>query len=249
MSKKGFLFAATVMLTAFFSEFVLAQAGAQQTPKQQAKPKQQQAKNESGSALADELLNDFEDAEDWRAFSTTPLGDTKIKKTVQIGPIQDTYNPNNLTDEERKAFVSGQNHVLGVKTFFNEKGFDRVIVKPPHEYIVKGIGRQVDVWALGRQFRHTLFVVLRDYRGRIHKLRLGRLDYLGWRKLSVTVPGWLPQSQRFALLDKNLHFVSLYVQSDQKEIGGDFYFYVDNLSMKVDKTDTDYPGSMIKDTW
>jgi len=249
--KKGFLKSAVAALVFVLAGFIYAQQQQQQQqPQQKAQPKKEEPKKaESKSALFDMMINDFEESEDWRAFSTTPIGTTKIKKVVQMGPIEDKYNPNNLTQEEKNQFVAGKNHVLGIKTFVNDRGFDRVEVKPPHENIIKGIGRQIDVWALGRKFRHTLYVKLRDYRGRLHKLRVGRLDYLGWRKLSVTVPGWLPQSPRFALLDKNLHFVSLFVQSDVKEIGGDFYFYVDNLSMKVDKTDEDYPGSLIKDTW
>jgi len=199
--------------------------------------------------IEDILLNDFENAEDWRALSTSPLGDTKIKKVIQLGPIQDVYNPKELTQEEKDRFVEGKNHVLGVKTYYVDRGFDRVVVKPPHEYVISGIGRQLSVWVLGRQFKHTLYVVLRDYRGTIHKLRLGRLDFFGWRKMTVTIPGWLPQSTRYAMLDKNLHFVSLFAASDSKEVGGTFYFYVDDLRIKVDKTDTEYPGSQIKDIW
>jgi len=205
--------------------------------------------NNKEAVLEDILLNDFENAEDWRALSTSPLGDTKIKKVLQVGPIEDVTNPNEITPDEKNRFVDGQNHVLGVKTFFVDRGFDRVEVKPPHEYIVQGIARQMSIWALGRQFRHTLFVKLRDYRGEIHTLRVGRLDFFGWRKMSITIPGWLPQSTRYALLDKNLHFVSIYTVCDKKEVPGEFYFYVDDLRMKVDKTDTEYPGSLIKDIW
>lgn len=195
------------------------------------------------------LLNDFEAAEDWRAYATSPLGTTKIKKIIQRGYIEDVFNPKELSDEERNKFQPGSNHVLGVKTYFKEKGYDRVEVKPPQEYSIRGIGRQFSVWALGRSFRHTLFVKVRDYTGRIHHLRLGRLDYLGWRKLTVTVPGWIPQSTRYALLDRNLRFVSLFVTSDYHEVQGEFYFYLDELTMKVDKTEMDYPGSEITDTW
>lgn len=201
------------------------------------------------STLEDILLNDFENAEDWRAFATSPLGITKIKKVVQQGPIEDVFNPDELSAEEKERFKPGVNHILGTKTYIKDRGFDRVEIRPPHEYIIKGIGRQISVWALGRNYRHTLYVKMRDYKGNVHKLRLGRLNYLGWRKLTVTIPGWLPQSTRYSLLDKNLHFVSLFVESDPHETYGDFYFYVDDLRIKVDKTDMVYPGSLIKDTW
>lgn len=219
----------------------------------QNQPGNQNNPNDSGAQaqamLEDILLNDFENAEDWRAFPTSPLGDTKIKKTIQQGEIRDVFNPDELSPEEEQRFKAGANHILGVKTFFKDRGFDRVETKPPHEYIIKGIGRQLSVWALGRNFRHTLYVKMRDYRGTIHKLRLGRLDYMGWRKLTVTLPGWLPQSTRYSLMDKNLHFVSLFIESDPHEVGGSFYFYVDDLRIKADKTEMTYPGSLIKDNW
>ncbi|MDW8305447.1 MAG: flagellar filament outer layer protein FlaA [Leptospiraceae bacterium] len=214
---------------------------------------QQQTPDDSGmqgqATLEDILLNDFENAEDWRAFSTCPLGETKTRKVIQQGAIEDVFNPQELTAEEKERFKPGVNHVLGVKGYFKDRGFDRIEVKPPHEYIIKGLGRQLSLWVLGRNFRHTLYVKLRDYKGNLHKLRLGRLNFLGWRKLTLTVPGWLPQSTKFALLDKNLHFVSLYVESDPHEVGGEYYFYVDDLRIKVDKSEMTYPGSLIKDNW
>lgn len=224
-----------------------AEGGAEAPPSTENQGDAEQGSDEN--RLTERLLNNFEDAEDWRAFSTSPLGDTKIKKTVQVGPIEDKYNPGSLTPEEAEEFVEGENHVLGVKTYFVDRGFDRVEVKPPHEYAIKGIGTQVSIWVLGRQYRHTLYVKLRDYRGNVHKIRMGRLDFFGWRKLSQPIPGWLPQSQRYAMFDKNLHFVSIFVVSDEKEVPGEFYFYVDNLKVLVDKSEMDYPGSKIKDTW
>ncbi|RME88358.1 MAG: endoflagellar filament sheath protein, partial [Candidatus Hydrogenedentota bacterium] len=182
--------------------------------------------------LKDILLDDFENSEDWRAFSTTPLGETKTRKTIQLGEIRDVFNPELISTEEKQMFKEGENHILGIKTFFKDRGFDRVEVKPPHELKIKGVVRQFSMWVLGRKYRHTLFIKLRDFTGKIHKLRVGRLDFLGWRKMTVTVPGWIPQSPRYSLLDKNLQFVSFFVVSDVHEVGGPFYFYVDNLSLK-----------------
>lgn len=203
-------------------------------------------------------LENFEEAEDWYARSTTPLGVTKTLKLVQRGPIVAADNKNEKPpegpDEEQcdvnlAECAKTPNHILGVRTFFYDRGFDRTEVKPPHEYVIKGKARQFSVWVLGRKFRHTMFIKLRDYRGNLHRLRLGRLDFFGWRKMTVTIPGWLPQSTRYSMIDKNLHFVSLFVVSDVHEIPGQFYFYVDNLKVLVDQSETDYPGSQIKDNW
>jgi len=78
---------------------------------------------------------------------------------------------------------------------------------------------------------------------------LGRLDYFGWRKLSAPIPGFVPQSSRFSILDKNIKFVSLFVTSDPAEASGDFYFYIDDLEVRTDKQEAVYPGFEIKDNW
>lgn len=217
----------------------------------QAQPAAPQPGTENYMTL--ETLENFEEAEDWRARSTSPLGETKTLKIVQRGDIRATDDEGARPPEGEALNVTqdpeNPNHILGVKTHFEDRGFDRVEIAPPHEYVIKGKARQFSIWVLGRKFRHSLWIKVRDYRGKVHKLRMGRLDFFGWRRFTVTVPGWLPQSTRYSLLDKNLHFVSLFVVSDHHEVGGTFYFYVDNLKVLIDRSEQNYPGSEIKDNW
>lgn len=204
-------------------------------------------------------LEDFEMAEDWKAKSTSPLGETKTLKMIQRGLIKDVFDESSTPDaydmktgtysDAKQEERVGKNHILGVKTYFANKGFDRVEVAPPQEYIIKGKARQVSVWVLGRKYRHTLFAKFRDYKGNTHNIRMGRLDFFGWRKLTAPIPGFVPQSSRFSILDKNIRFVSLFVTSDVTEPAGDFYFYVDDLEIKTDKQESVYPGFEVKDNW
>jgi len=220
-------------------------------PTQPTQPPRQDVSSESPLTQID--LEDFEEAEDWHAKATSPLGDTKTLKLVQRGEIRATDDENMRPPEGEALSVevdpNNPNHILGVKTYFIDRGFDRVEVKPPHPYVLKGKVRQFSIWVLGRNYRHTMYLKIRDYRGGIHKIRLGRLDFFGWRKFTVAVPGWIPQSTRFALIDKNLQFISIFVVSDVHEVGGEFYFYVDGLKALVDKSELVYPGSEIKDNW
>ena len=200
-----------------------------------------------------EVLEDFEEAEDWVAKATSPIGQTDSIKLIQRGQIRATGDEDNAPPIE-EAYSLAQspdnpNHIMGIKTHFEDSGFDRVEFKPPHEYKINGKARQFSVWVLGRNFRHTLYIKLRDYRGKLHKLRMGRLNFFGWRKMTVVVPGWLPQSTRYSLLGRNLRFVSLFVVSDYHEPRGIFYFYVDGLKALIDRTEQNYPGSEIKDSW
>jgi len=216
---------------------------------QEAQQAQQQKKQQTG--LVEDWMDDFEASEDWRAMATCPIGETKIRKIPgKPRPIDDNGNevnyPDTITDEN--GITHENKYVLGVKTYFMDRGFDRVEVFPPNEYIVRGKAKEIKVWALGRKFRHTLSVKLRDYKGAIHKIKIGRLDFWGWREMSVIVPGWLPQSPGYALLDKNLHFVSFYVESDIYEVPGTFYFYLDNFRVITDLSE--FTGdTSIRDNW
>lgn len=198
-------------------------------------------------------LNDFENCEDWRALATSPLGDTKIRKIdgrpvkMENGKVVPILGGADL-DEKDKSIVHDSKYVLGVKTYFIDRGFDRVEVFPPNEYIIRGKAKEVRVWVLGRKFRHTLYIKLRDFRGNLHKIKIGRLDFWGWQELKVVIPGWLPQSTRYALLDRNLHFVSFFVECDHYEVPGTFYFYLDNFRIRTDLSE--FTGDVtIKDNW
>ncbi len=221
------------------------------------KPAEKKSDDEVKTGLVWDWMNDFENCEDWRAVATCPLGETKIRKT-KGKPMLVKEDGSTTPVVEKDLGLSGgkdensQDHksdfVLGVKTYFMDRGFDRVEVFPPNEYIIRGKAKEVRVWVLGRKFRHTLFVKLRDYRGNIHKIKVGRLDFWGWKELSVIIPGWLPQSTRYAMLDKNLHFVSFYVESDVYEVPGTFYFYMDNFRIRTDLTEFTGDKS-IRDNW
>ena len=209
--------------------------------------------------LVTDWLNDFEESEDWRAEATCPLGETKIRKypgkprpTKDGQPVNENNEVGKEFADKTEADENGISHenkyVLGVKSHFTDRGFDRVEVFPPNEYIVRGKAKEVKVWVLGRKFRHTLYVKLRDYRGQIHKLKISRLDFWGWREMSVIIPGWLPQSSNYAVMDKNLHFVSFFVECDKFEAPGPFYFYLDQFRVVTDLSE--FTGDEnIKDNW
>jgi hypothetical protein len=203
------------------------------------------------NGLVEYWVNDFETCEDWRAISTSPLGDVKIMKIPgKPRPFDDQGNaveyPNEITDDN--GITHKCEYVLGVKSYVMDRGYDRVEVLPPNEEIIPGKAKEIKVWVLGRKLRHTLYIKLKDYRGILHKIKLGRLDFWGWREMDVMVPGWIPQSATYAMLDKNLYFVSFFVESDPFESAGTYYFYLDNFRIITDMSE--FTGdTYIKDNW
>jgi hypothetical protein len=211
--------------------------------------------------LKEYLLDDFErKATDWIAVGTSPLGITAARTILyptSIGKKEATQT-NNQTNQpqpqqsSRQIYGTPPNHgkyCIGVKTYFAEKGFDRVEIIPPHPWIIKGKLREVRVWVLGRRFAHTLYAKLMDYKGNIHLVKLGKLNFFGWKDMKVIVPGYVPQSIRFGFLDKNIKLLSLVIVSDLRDSAGVYYVYFDNLRIIVDESDFAYPGADIRDNW
>ena len=199
-----------------------------------------------------DLIEDFENAEDWVAYSTTPVGETRSQRMVQVGDIKSTSD--DIPPREGEAYSINQrpnnpNHILGIKTYFNYSGIDRVEIKPPQELMMRGIVKQFSVWVLGRGYRHSLYVKVRDYRNKIHRLNMGSLNFLGWRKMIVIVPTSIRQPTKYGRKSQRLRFVSLFVESNIHEKAGIFYFYVDGLKAIIDRSGLQYPGSEIRDNW
>ncbi|TFH40551.1 MAG: hypothetical protein E4G96_07285, partial [Chrysiogenales bacterium] len=114
---------------------------------------QEDAGKKKQDGLVVDWINDFENCEDWRAVATSPLGDTKTRKIPgKPRPMNEQGQPvneegqagefkNETTDEN--GITRKNENVLGIKTYFAERGFDRVEAFPPNEYIIRGKAREL----------------------------------------------------------------------------------------------------------
>ena len=219
-------------------------ANNQQTTTEQENPED---KKNNQNKLQVVFLENFENSEDWSIKATSPIEKSQLVKLPQTGKLQDALEPKVVPVDGGDQI--GKNHILGVKGYFYDKGVDRIEIYPPNEYAIKGIVKQISVWVLARNRNYNLYVKLRDYRGKIHKIKLGKLNFFGWRKLTANIPGYIPQSFKYSLLNQNLRFLSLFIVSDFHEPVGSFYVYFDNLQVKTDTGSFSYPGSQIRDNW
>ena len=78
--------------------------------------------------------------------------------------------------------------VLGVKVDFYHRGVVQFTVHPTAPIPIAGISKTISVWIAGRNFNHTLKILIDDYFGRPMELTVGKLNFMGWKKLTVAVP-------------------------------------------------------------
>jgi len=133
------------------------------------------------------------------------------------------------------AFTEGETkYVMGVRTAFTRKGYNRVWIYPEEELVIPGRAKKIDVWVWGANYYYNLEVHIRDYTGVVHKLPLGSLHFMGWRNLSVEIPSSIPQYVRYLPMEKPLSFVRFVIWTEPSERVDDFMIYFDHLKVLTD---------------
>jgi hypothetical protein len=96
-------------------------------------------------------------------------------------------------------------YVLGTRIDFIHRGYTSVTFYPARPIPVEGITKTVSVWVVGRNFNHELYLLINDFFGRPFELYFGKLNFQGWKKLTVAVP---PQAEDGfnGIVQRNYHY-------------------------------------------
>ncbi len=148
-------------------------------------------------------------------------------------------------------------YVYGVKTEFYSRGYNEILIKAKRPVPIEGITKTVTVWVAGRNYNHILWLELKDFFGNSYELPMGKLNFQGWKKLSVAIPPQNPDG-RTGIVQRNFHYTShmglrvvgFRVQCDPEEAFGTYYIYLDDLRAVTDlfAEDSRDPDDM-PDTW
>jgi hypothetical protein len=132
-------------------------------------------------------------------------------------------------------------YVFGVRTDFYQRGYNEIFVNAKRPIPIEGITKIVSVWVIGRNYNHTLYLQLQDYFGNEFELQMGKLNFQGWKKLTVAIPPQNPDG-RTGIVQRNYHYTShmglkvtgFRVQCDPDEAFGSYYIYFDDLRAITD---------------
>jgi hypothetical protein len=133
------------------------------------------------------------------------------------------------------------NKVLGVKVDFLRRGNASVYITTTRPISVEGITKTVSVWVAGRNYNHRLYLLLNDSRGKYFELYMGRLNYQGWKKLTVSVPPQQANGDN-GIIQNDFHYTSsggisivgFRIDVDPMEAYGTYYAYFDDLRVVTD---------------
>lgn len=123
---------------------------------------------------------------------------------------------------------------LGVK-IYGRHG-DVVTIKPPTPILIKDHCQSISVWVYGKNFTGELSIVLQDGKLTTHRLSLGKLNFLGWRKLNVKLSKNVAQEDKHLAQARSLKILKLiYNPGNRGRLGTWNYFYIDDITAQVRK--------------
>ena len=156
-----------------------------------------------------------------RLFAGSPLG-------KQVVPEEDGLN---IQDK----------YVLGTRVDFIHRGYTSFTLYPMRPIPIEGITKTVSVWAVGRNYNHELVLLLEDFFGRPFELYMGKLNFQGWKKLTVAIP---PQAEDGVngIVQRNYHYnnqmgikiTGFRIDVNPWEAYGSYYVYLDDLRAVTD---------------
>lgn len=160
-----------------------------------------------------------------RGFPGSPLDKEPIQDEIDAGIIEVDQDGN---------IISGDNYVLGAKVYFYRRGVINFGIRPVRPIPVQGISKTLSVWVAGRNTNHRLEAIVSDHFGNEVVLDMGKLNFLGWKKLTVSIPPAVRQRDYHYSNRMGITFDGFNIRCDIDETYGNYYIYFDDLRVVTD---------------
>jgi hypothetical protein len=144
-----------------------------------------------------------------------------------------------IPDEEGMNITD--QYVLGTRVDFLRRGYNTFTIYPSRPIPIEGITKTISMWIAGRNFNHEVTILIQDFFGRDYELYMGKLNFQGWKKLTVAIP---PQSEDgiSGVVQRNYHYnnqmgikiTGFRIDCDPMEAYGSYYIYFDDLRAVTD---------------
>jgi hypothetical protein len=185
--------------------------------------------------LVEVSVTKFEDIAYWN--STMPLDDGFIQiRRFEGAPLAKEA----LAGEVASNVKERDKYVLGAKVQYIKRNMGSFCIFPVKPLPIEGITKTLSVWVVGRNYNHNLKILIRDYSGRQMELSIGKLNFMGWKKLTVAIPPRIMQSEHHFSNLRGIQFIGFRVESDLLESYGTYYIYFDDLRAVTDMFDEEY---------
>ena len=179
-----------------------------------------------------------------------------------LGDANNACRPQNLAHDEsnkkclglRFKFIYPGNNVVTLIPPASKKIY-RVLDELDHNNKPKvqelrglklpGKVKAVSVWVLGRGNDYSLEAWVQDWKGSTHILKMGSINFVGWRPLSAKVPIYVPQDIDTYPQTKNLILTKLILRSNLGANTEKVVVFLDSLKVLTDMYDVHFDGADI----
>ncbi|MDR0456983.1 MAG: flagellar filament outer layer protein FlaA [Treponema sp.] len=184
--------------------------------------------------LKEVSVDKFENDGFWHSSMSGDEGYT-MSRLFAGGPEGKTPIP------EEEGMDIPDKYVLGTRVDFLRRGYSSFTIRPLRPIPIEGITKTVSLWVVGRNFNHELKLLLQDYFGKNYEIYVGKLNFQGWKKLTVAIPPQ-PMDGKNGIVQRSYHYnnqmgiriVGFRIDCDPLESYGSYYIYFDDLRAVTD---------------
>ena len=148
-------------------------------------------------------------------------------------------------------------HSLGARAQFDRLGYNYLEFIPvetdaegnqvSRPVTIPGRAESLDFWVWGSNHNYYVEVQLRDYRGVVHTLPAGNINFIGWQNLQVQIPTYIPQGQRYIPMTRSLELVKILMWTRPTERVDGFEIYIDHITVLTDLHEEPFDGEELAD--
>lgn len=153
---------------------------------------------------------------------------------------------------------------FGINGRFDRQGYNWIDIYPVQgegdeqeifEIPLPGRVRYLDLWVWGANLRYYLEAYVRDNQGVVHLIKLGDVDYPGWKNLRANIPNNIRQGKRILPALAPMKFVKFRLWTQPTEKVDNFYVYLKQLKILTDTYESFFDGDdladpdLIRDLW
>jgi hypothetical protein len=179
--------------------------------------------------LKEVSVNKFEDAGFWYGMMA---GDEGIITTRRFEGSPLDKVP--IEDEAVYGIEESDKFVLGTKVSFYRRGVASFGIRPVRPVPIEGITKTISLWVAGRNTNHVLELVVSDHFGNKAFINMGKMNFLGWKKVTVTIPPNIVQRNYHYNNKMGILVEGFNIQCNIDETYGNFYIYFDDLRAVTD---------------
>ena len=171
----------------------------------------------------------FEDAGFWYGMMPADEGIISVRR-FEGSPL----DKQPIEDEEVFGIEEADKFVLGTKVSFYRRGVASFGIRPVRPVPIEGITKTVSVWVAGRNTNHVLELLVSDHFGNTAVLNMGKLNFSGWKKVTVSIPPNIVQRDYHYNNKMGIMIEGFNVQCEIDETYGNYYIYFDDLRAVTD---------------